>query len=159
MLGVHRWLLEDWSGVKANNLPWKAMKVLHQKAQEWAFSGTLTGLDAGTTYYVRAYATNSVGTSYGLQVSFITMADISFSTDIVPILNNVCNGCHTHGWTTSPTPSTFYTRLQNDNYINPSVPTTSIIYIKLNSGHKASEIGTTNLNKIYDWMNQGSLNN
>ena len=32
----------------------------------------LTGLAAGTTYYLRAYATNSVGTGYGNQLSFTT---------------------------------------------------------------------------------------
>jgi hypothetical protein len=36
------------------------------------FSGSITGLANGTTYYVRAYATNSVGTSYGPEVSFTT---------------------------------------------------------------------------------------
>ena len=30
-----------------------------------SFTSSLTNLTAGTTYYVRAYATNSVGTSYG----------------------------------------------------------------------------------------------
>jgi hypothetical protein len=39
-----------------------------------SFTSNLTGLTAGTTYYVRAYATNSVGTSYGSQVSFVTSA-------------------------------------------------------------------------------------
>ena len=34
----------------------------------------MTGLTASTTYYVRAYATNSVGTAYGEQVSFTTLA-------------------------------------------------------------------------------------
>ncbi len=34
------------------------------------FTSSITGLTAGTTYYVRAYATNAVGTSYGSQVSF-----------------------------------------------------------------------------------------
>ena len=36
------------------------------------FRGILTGLTPNTTYYVRAYATNSVGTAYGNEVSFIT---------------------------------------------------------------------------------------
>jgi hypothetical protein len=36
------------------------------------FTSSLTGLTASTTYYVRAYATNGVGTSYGAEVSFTT---------------------------------------------------------------------------------------
>ena len=40
-----------------------------------AFSGQLAGLDANTTYYVRAYAVNSVGTAYGEQVSFTTFGN------------------------------------------------------------------------------------
>jgi uncharacterized protein (TIGR02145 family) len=36
------------------------------------FTSTLTGLTDGTTYYYRAYATNSTGTTYGEQYSFIT---------------------------------------------------------------------------------------
>ncbi len=36
------------------------------------FTAELTGLTANTTYYVRAYATNSVGTVYGNQLSFKT---------------------------------------------------------------------------------------
>ena len=37
-----------------------------------AYSVELSGLSEGTTYYVRAYAINSNGTSYGQQVSFTT---------------------------------------------------------------------------------------
>lgn len=37
-----------------------------------AFTTSLTGLTASTTYYVRAYATNSVATSYGSDVTFTT---------------------------------------------------------------------------------------
>ena len=36
------------------------------------FTSNITGLNPGTTYYVRAYATNSVGTAYGNIVSFVT---------------------------------------------------------------------------------------
>jgi hypothetical protein len=36
------------------------------------FVSNITGLTTGTTYYVRAYATNLAGTAYGNQVSFTT---------------------------------------------------------------------------------------
>lgn len=37
-----------------------------------AFTGSLTSLSGGTTYYVRAYAHNSAGYAYGAEVSFTT---------------------------------------------------------------------------------------
>jgi hypothetical protein len=37
------------------------------------FTGAITGLTSGTTYYVRSYATNSVGTTYGPEVIFTTL--------------------------------------------------------------------------------------
>jgi hypothetical protein len=37
------------------------------------FTSTITGLSSNQTYYVRAYATNSVGTAYGDEVSFKTL--------------------------------------------------------------------------------------
>ena len=45
-----------------------------------AFASHMTGLSAGTTYYVRAYATNASGTSYGNQVSFATRASAATVT-------------------------------------------------------------------------------
>ena len=39
-----------------------------------SFTSNLTGLTAGTTYYVRAYATNAAGTAYGNQITFTTLA-------------------------------------------------------------------------------------
>lgn len=38
------------------------------------FSSDIAGLAAGTTYYVRAYATNLAGTAYGVQLTFTTNA-------------------------------------------------------------------------------------
>ncbi|GAA4733423.1 hypothetical protein [Flavisolibacter ginsenosidimutans] len=42
-----------------------------------SFTSNITGLTANTTYYARAYATNSVGTAYGNQVSFTTNAAVN----------------------------------------------------------------------------------
>lgn len=42
---------------------------------EGDFTSTITGLTAGTTYYVRAYATNVMGTAYGEQRSFATTSE------------------------------------------------------------------------------------
>ena len=48
------------------------------------FSETISGLTPGTTYSVRAYATNSVGTSYGSVVSFTTPVTVVSVTGITP---------------------------------------------------------------------------
>lgn len=45
-----------------------------------SFTSHIVGLNANTTYYVRAYATNSVGTAYGEEVSFTT-EDIAISAN------------------------------------------------------------------------------
>jgi len=39
-----------------------------------AFSGNLTGIPLNTVFFVRAYATNALGTAYGAELSFITPA-------------------------------------------------------------------------------------
>ncbi|MHC1775527.1 MAG: beta strand repeat-containing protein [Lentimicrobium sp.] len=46
-----------------------------------AFTGNLSGLSPETTYYVRAYATNSEGTGYGEELSFATL---TFSGPLEP---------------------------------------------------------------------------
>ncbi len=53
------------------------------------FVSNLTGLSAGSTYHVRAYATNSVGTAYGADLSFTTLGEspeciTQHATDITP---------------------------------------------------------------------------
>lgn len=44
-----------------------------------------TGLSPATTYYVRAYATNSVGTTYGNEVQFTTLGNNSGNYDYVDL--------------------------------------------------------------------------
>ena len=53
------------------------------------FTSTLTGLTPSTYYYVRAYATNSVDTSYGVQTSFTTSAVVlaTVTTTVITFIN------------------------------------------------------------------------
>ncbi len=37
-----------------------------------AFTASLSGLSSGTTYYINAYATNTIGTGYGTETTFLT---------------------------------------------------------------------------------------
>jgi len=46
------------------------------------FTSPITGLAANTTYYVRAYAINNIGTGYGKEVSFTTSPLLPTVTDI-----------------------------------------------------------------------------
>ena len=52
------------------------------------FTCNMTNLSSNTTYYVRAYAVNSVGTAYGEQKSFTTGSNVSSPTVTT---NNVSN--------------------------------------------------------------------
>jgi uncharacterized protein (TIGR02145 family) len=52
------------------------------------FTSNLAHLNPGTTYYVRAYATNSAGTGYGDQVSFTTHPiEVAILTTIIQLIN------------------------------------------------------------------------
>lgn len=87
-----------------------------------------TLLNPGTTYYVRAYARNSVGTAYGNQVIFTTLAiRPTVTTSIVlniTAISAVCGGNITNNgggtitdsgiyWGTNANPSTFGNKTSN----------------------------------------------
>lgn len=58
------------------------------------FAGTLTELEHNTTYYVRAYAKNRIGTSYGEQYSFTTgSGEAEVVTDSVYAITAVSAKC------------------------------------------------------------------
>jgi hypothetical protein len=52
-----------------------------------AFTSSVTGLAASTTYHIRAYATNSAGTAYGNDLQFTTTIQPTLS--VTPSLQNV----------------------------------------------------------------------
>ena len=47
-------------------------------AEIGSFNSLLPNLTSGTTYYVRAYATNEAGTAYGNEISFTTISECVF---------------------------------------------------------------------------------
>ena len=59
-----------WS---TNQNPSIANNITNNGSGLGSFTSSLTGLNANTIYYVKAYATNSIGTAYGNQINFTTM--------------------------------------------------------------------------------------
>jgi uncharacterized protein (TIGR02145 family) len=64
-----------WS--KVNNTPTLTDSVIAGTTSSGSFITNLTGLDFNTVYYIRAYATNTVGTGYGDVVTLNTANDTS----------------------------------------------------------------------------------
>lgn len=66
-----------WS---TSNNPTIILSTKTNDAGTTSFTSSITGLNADTKYYVRAYATNQSGTYYGNEISFTTRAASSFAT-------------------------------------------------------------------------------
>ncbi len=62
-----------------------------------SFTSSITGLSANTTYYVRAYATNSQGTAYGAERSFTTEETVSLATVTTSTVSNITTNTATCG--------------------------------------------------------------
>ncbi len=92
------------------------------------FVSSLTGLSPGTTYYIRAYATNSVGTSYGNQLTITTTAvlPVLSTTDASSVTSTTAStggNITSDGgatvtargvcWSTSPNPTTANSKTTN----------------------------------------------
>jgi len=66
-----------WSSIQ---LPTISGNITSDGSGVGSFTSSIVGLTPGRTYYVRAYATNSVGTAYGYQVSSSTLATLPILT-------------------------------------------------------------------------------
>jgi len=79
------------------------------------FTSSITGLSLGVTYHIRAYATNNVGTSYGSDLTFSTVAN---STQVY--LNNIAFISLAQDGTQTGVPSSLQMNSSNPkNYVNP----------------------------------------
>jgi hypothetical protein len=70
-------------------------KLIDPSPGTGVFTSNLTGLLGGSTYYVRAYATNSIGTTYGTQISFTTT--VTPPTLVTAVATNITGASATSG--------------------------------------------------------------
>jgi len=98
-----------------------------------AFTGLTTGLSEGQTYYFKAYATSTVGTSYGSELSFMTLSKIETTltsttntiTPAITIISAITPGNRGIIWNTSTftTPTNLTTRTTDVTSISSSATT------------------------------------
>lgn len=94
------------------------------------FTSTISGLTANTTYYIRAYATNSVGTAYGNQVSCTTLSSVfTCGTSSITV-------SHVTGTVAPVNKTTTYGTVTNI----PGEPVKCWITSNLGSDHQASSV-------------------
>ena len=125
------------------------------------FNSSITGLSLGSTYFVRAYVTNSLGTSYG---NTITVRPASLPSITTTALTNITlnsadcgGGSITNGgsgilekgvvWSTNPNPTTALTTKTSNGTLNSSF-SSSITNLMYNTtyyvrAYVRNQIGTT----------------
>ncbi|MGC1391586.1 MAG: fibrobacter succinogenes major paralogous domain-containing protein [Bacteroidales bacterium] len=130
-----------------NQTPTIADNKTTNSAGTGSFSSIITGLAANTTYYARAFATNSAGTAYGSVVSFTTPGAV---TDID---GNVYNTVviNTQVWMVENLKTTRYRNGDPIQYISDSTQwnqylTTGAYCIYRNNASNANAYGN-----LYNW--------
>jgi hypothetical protein len=111
------------------------------------FSTNISNLSPSTTYFVRAYATNSKGTAYSTQISFTTLPTqsiVSYSNDIAPILALNCVGCHNN--------------LNNHAGVS-NWSSKALTEMKNGSMPPNGQLPSGFIKKFEDWTTQGKKNN
>ena len=131
--------------------------TINSNASAGTYTTTITGLSATTTYYVKAFATNTVGTTYG--------PTINFTTPVAPIAVGDSYGGGKVFYIFQPADVGFYVANETHGLIAATVDqSTGIRWYNSNRGNEitgatATAIGTgkSNTDKIIN-VQQGSLN-
>jgi len=122
-----------------------------------AFTSTLTGLTLNTVYYIRAYATNSVGTSYGPEVSIAFINTVTSAQGRIWMDRNL--GA-TQAATSSTDAASFGDLYQwgraadGHQLYNSTITSTQFSTTTTNNGNFVSESGQG----IKDWINPSNPN-
>jgi uncharacterized protein (TIGR02145 family) len=145
-----------WSAT--NQTPGEADSIVIVDGSTGSFSTELTGLNHATTYYVRAYAINEIGTSYGEQISFTTLAILPTVTTTA--ITNITQTTATSGGNVtsdggaSITERGFYWSATNE---NPG-EADSIIKVEGSTGSFSAELSGLELNTSY-YLRAYAINN
>jgi hypothetical protein len=124
------------------------------------FVHTLTSLESGTKYFIKAYATNSKGTAYGIELDFTT-AVVSFANYIHPVFTDRnCIACHKTGYTT---PDLSIENAYNSivpELVNLSDPRASKIYsVPSPASSHPARYSQFQAALVLKWIEAGAMNN
>lgn len=91
--------------------------------------------------------------------------EVSFSGDIIPLLNRSCNnaGCHSAGGAPNLTAANAYAALLSGGYVNTATPENSELYLWMR-GNRTLPMPVSGPNPEYNalvlaWIKQGALDN
>jgi hypothetical protein len=113
-----------------------------------SYAEFMTGLTAGTLYYVRAYATNGIATGYGSQVSFTTLPTTPAVSTVNAKGNPSGSGQLYVAWTAVNGAAVYY-----DVYYSTTNTFSSAITGQANvSSTSCSLTGLTNYTSYYVWI-------
>jgi hypothetical protein len=129
--------------------PTLANSFLQHNVSTTIFGSALSGLTQNTTYYVRAYATNSAGTAYGNELSFTTLAiviPIVTTTAITSITSTSANSGGTLTYDGGATVSAWGVCWST--FANPTLAN-SFLQNTVSSGSFSSALSGLTLNTTY----------
>jgi photosystem II stability/assembly factor-like uncharacterized protein len=102
-------------------------KVIDGSTGTGTFTSSITGLSESTTYYVRAYATNSTGTAYGVDKEFTTSSGLATVTTTV-VTDITTNSATSGGNVTNEGSSAVTERgIVWSTSVNPTISDTKVI--------------------------------
>lgn len=159
--------------VKARGLCWSTSQtptINNNKGttdddEEGSFTINIRSLSTNSKYYVRAFATNSAGTGYGNEETFITLPDIAFNPNITyGTLTDIDS--NTYKTVTIGTQTWMAENLKVTNYNDgTSIPkvTDKITWRELTTGalcdYDNNPLNAREYGKLYNWyaVNTGNL--
>ncbi len=143
--------------------PTTANSIATSGSGNGSFTAYLNGLTPNTLYYARAFATNSVGTSYGNQISFTTDTTTSTVTTIV-VPDSVLSSVYYHQTSyLNPTKLSFPNLKRVDGYVYfhqtnnivevdfPMLKSTKN-YFYINGNISLQKVIAPNLDSIVDYL-------